>query len=177
MPDPTPSVLQSLRTWHRDMHTEEPSREARQLKSQLRRARTLDDARSLSGLYRILGDSRRRPYDCEVLTAMLLPHIKVDTDRSSENDFSKGKSFALLAANSAEGASRPRISESRFRRLLENETLDSLALPLVRALRLTSGEASISRLHKDLCNWENPHVRHHPRTDWAHDYYTTLLHA
>lgn len=159
------------------MHADEPSQEARHLKSRLRRARTIADARLLGSLYRILGDSRRRPYDCEVLTAMLLPHIEVDTDESSEDDFHEGKSFAFLAAHSAEGASRPRMSEPRFRRLLENETLDSLALPLVRALRLTSGEASLSRLHKDLCNWENPHVRHHPRTDWAHDYYTTLLHA
>lgn len=159
------------------MHDDEPSREARQLKSQLRRARTLDDARSLSGLYRIFGDRRRRPFDCEVLSAMLLPYVKADTDVVSDDDFNEGKSFAALAANSVDGASRPRISEPRFRRLLEHETLDSLALPLIRALRLTGGEASLSRLHTDLCNWENPNVRYHPRTDWAHAYYTTILHA
>ena len=181
MPDAHRPLLDALRDWRKEIHSDEPSPEARRLRSQLRRARTLGEARLIGGLYRVLSDTDRPPYGADVLTVLLLPHIKTDTDAIPEGhplrDL-KDKSFAAVAARSDEG-SRPRLSEPRFRRLLEHESVADLHQPLVRALRVTGGAASLSRLVRDLQSWDyhdrSPNADgDHPRTRWAHDYYTTL---
>ena len=186
MPD-TPDPLDlALHHWQRRMHADGDARDrdARRLAAQLRRCQTDHDARRVGGLYRVLHDGgvTRAPWDWQVLAVRLLPHVKTNTDTLAEDGLHPGPSFARLAATPPNGSDRPPLSDRRFRRLIEHDALGDLAGPLVRALRLTDGAASLARLTRDLRAWSY-HAGvadargNHPRTDWAHAYYTTLLHA
>ncbi|MEM0962691.1 MAG: type I-E CRISPR-associated protein Cse2/CasB [Bacteroidota bacterium] len=181
-PDTAPLDL-ALSRWHEDMHSGEPSREARTLRSQLRRCRTTDDARLIGGLYRVLreGGVTGSVYDSHVLAMMLLPYIAQNSDTREGDEITRGASFAKTAGQEKDG--QPRMRDLRFRRLIEHETIADLTLPLIRALRLLKGEAvSLSHLTRDLNAWSyfarSPDAKgSHPRARWAHDYYTASLPA
>lgn len=95
--------------------------------------------------------------------AGLLAHIKPNHEREP---------IARQMACTEESASRPPISESRFRRLLRIKDRDQLYQPLVRVIRHLDRRINPLSLARDVYFWDE-----RTRKRWADDYYLAALHV
>lgn len=76
------------------------------------------------------------------------------------------KSFAAQMATPRQGGSEPRLSELRFRRLLQYPTREELFPALRRVVRLLDGNVNPYSLANDLYWWGDRVKR-----EWAYQYY------
>jgi CRISPR system Cascade subunit CasB len=80
------------------------------------------------------------------------------------------KPFAhQMAAPKAEGNTAPQLSELRFRRLLQCETLDELFPALRRVVHLLDGNVNLYSLANSVYYWGD-----RERRQWAYAYYSDL---
>ncbi len=80
------------------------------------------------------------------------------------------KRFAQqMAASKSEGGTSPRLSELRFRRLLQYERIDELFPALRRVVRLLDGSVNLYSLANSVYWWGD-----RERRQWAYDYYGDL---
>lgn len=110
------------------------------------------------------------------LTEILLTPAANDLRRRLESQWYNAEGIALIAgalahvkADDEEQLSArlgSRMSESRFRRLLNFTDHDSLLRPMIRAIRLVEGKANIVDLARSLFWWND-----RTRRDWAYIYY------
>lgn len=67
----------------------------------------------------------------------------------------------------AEAGERPRLSEVRFRRLLQVRTGEEQVVAFIRLVRLADGKAAVSALSRDYLSWNHDETKHR----WAFEYY------
>lgn len=86
-------------------------------------------------------------------------------------------SFASLAGKKAQG-DKAVVSEMRFAQLQQSQTPDEFVRRLRRILQQLKGEASVSLLSQDICQWYQEHTSLQSRqadkrivVRWAMDYY------
>jgi CRISPR system Cascade subunit CasB len=104
---------------------------------------------------------------CWASVAAVLTFIKKDT----------GQSFASLAGKQGQG-DKAVVSERRFAQLQQAKTPDEFVRRLRRIIQQLKGEASVSRLVLDTCQWHQECNSTKPRqadkriaVRWAMDYY------
>jgi len=66
------------------------------------------------------------------------------------------------------------VSESRFKRLLQSQTVGELATQMQRILQQSEHSASIKDLVNAFCDWSSPQNREKIRHTWAFAYYQHL---
>ena len=66
-----------------------------------------------------------------------------------------------------DGSQRPRLSELRFRRLLQTGGGEEQVTAFVRLIRLLGGQVNVAALARDYLNWDRDTTKHR----WAFDYY------
>ncbi|AEG68386.1 type I-E CRISPR-associated protein Cse2/CasB [Ralstonia solanacearum] len=107
-------------------------------------------------------------YDAVVLVAGVLSHVSQDR--------ANGKSVIAGLGRSGRDAT-PKLSEIRFRRLLQGRDLDDFYRQLVRVVQLAERTADVAQLADDALAWcrERSHATvtpsHGVRFRWARDYY------
>ncbi|MGH8729205.1 MAG: type I-E CRISPR-associated protein Cse2/CasB [Burkholderiales bacterium] len=108
-------------------------------------------------LYRRLNISDWAEHRKDRLAAVvgLLAHVK----QNDENTVAKGMSLR------DEGGDRPRVSELRFRRLLESPDLDALFVGLRRVLPLMGHRVNVLALANDIVHWGDA-----VKKRWAYDF-------
>lgn len=162
---PQDRAYQVIEEWQEKLHGDDADTRAR---AELRRCRSLDEVFLTRTYYQLEHAIKRSGLsirsDWLACVAGLLPYLKNPHKES----------FARRAATSKEGASNPRLSDLRFRRLLKRETRSDLFLPLIRVLQLVKGEANVRTLADDLYWWE---ISPKARQRWAREYYSQLLSA
>lgn len=129
-------------------------------RAELRRASEPTEVAFCSGFHRFLRDLRQELPVCTeslAVVAGVVVHVKTCDDSSI---FS-----AQMASPKSIGGSA-RVSELRFRRLLQIPDRPTLYQPLVRTIRLLGGAVNIVSLADDIYFWGD-----HVRKNWAYTYY------
>ncbi|AQW31868.1 type I-E CRISPR-associated protein Cse2/CasB (plasmid) [Ralstonia syzygii subsp. celebesensis] len=108
-------------------------------------------------------------HDAVALVAGVLSHVS--QDRAS------GKSLIAGLGRSGHRDATPKLSETRFQRLLQGRDLDDFYRQLVRVVQLAERTADVAQLADDTLAWcrERSHTTVTPsrsvRFRWARDYY------
>jgi CRISPR system Cascade subunit CasB len=87
------------------------------------------------------------------------------------------RSFPNDRRESDAGEDRPRLSEARFRRLLEVGSGEEQVAAFVRLVRLLDGEMNVAVLATDFLDWTDPVRGERVRSRWAFDYYAAGMAA
>jgi CRISPR system Cascade subunit CasB len=90
--------------------------------------------------------------------AGILAHVKTNDAKYHFGEW--------LGRPKEEGATLPRLSELRFRRLIRVKTLEELFIDLVRVLPLADNAAPVKQLAQDIYFWSDD-----TRRKWTFDYY------
>lgn len=69
------------------------------------------------------------------------------------------------------GEERPRLSEERFRRLLQTDPGEEAVTAFVRLITLLGGSVNVPALAEDFLDWHHPYRGDLVRRRWAFDYY------
>jgi|SRR3989338_9095245 len=144
----------SLLNWWRGLE------ESRGERAELRRASEPTEVAFCSGFHRLLNDLRQGlavSAESLAVVAGVVVHAKTRDD-------SQIFAAQMAAPKSAEGSAR--VSELRFRRLLQIPDRPALYQPLVRTIRLLGGAVNIVSLADDIYFWGD-----HVRKNWAYTYY------
>lgn len=101
----------------------------------------------------------------------LMAHLKRD-EPSRVLSTNKGgeKSFAALFVVPMAEGDRPRVSELRFRRLLQRDTTD-LYPAMIRVLRMVDGDANLYGLAESVYYWGDPYRGDQVKKDWSFAYF------
>ncbi|MBW8003229.1 MAG: type I-E CRISPR-associated protein Cse2/CasB [Planctomycetes bacterium] len=91
------------------------------------------------------------------ITVALLSHVKNNLE---------GISLPEQMARPGAESSRPRVSDLRFRRLIQIKNIDDLLLPMLRIIKMLDSTVNVPNLVKSIYGW-NDYVR----KQWAFDYY------
>ncbi|WP_197325236.1 type I-E CRISPR-associated protein Cse2/CasB [Ralstonia solanacearum] len=108
-------------------------------------------------------------HDAVALVAGVLSHVSQDRPN--------GKSLMVGLGRSGHGDATPKLSETRFQRLLQGRDLDDFYRQLVRVVQLAERTADVAQLADDALAWcrERSHATvtpsHGVRFRWARDYY------
>lgn len=78
-----------------------------------------------------------------------------------------------LALPRGEGSTAPRLSELRYRRLLESEGAD-FSMTMRRALQLLDEPGDVLSLAEAVCDWDHPDHGPALKRRWAFQYYGSL---
>jgi len=81
-----------------------------------------------------------------------------------------GGKLGGLLGKSGEGSQRPKISEHRFRRLLNYENQNELYRPMIRIIRQLDGKLPVREFSKKVYYWDPEGTRE----DLAFNYYQTI---
>ena len=106
---------------------------------------------------RALGEVNDRALAC---MAGILAHVKNDSPEQS---------IANLMSARKEQGETPRVSELRFRRLIQSESHEDIFGPTIRIVRMLDGSVGIAGLAKDLYEWGD-----RTKKQWAFDYYSNI---
>ena len=105
-----------------------------------------------------------------VSLARVLAHIKEHSSMAPLRA-AGWKTFPNDGRESDVGAERPRLSEARFRRLIETGPGEEQVAAFVRLIRLLDGAVNVSAIAVDFLDWSHPVRRQRVRQRWAFDYY------
>ncbi|MDO5861569.1 MAG: type I-E CRISPR-associated protein Cse2/CasB [Thermoplasmata archaeon] len=103
------------------------------------------------------GKERDRAMDVLACVAMVASHIETDSDQS-----------AATLMGRKDGASDHRVSELRFRRLMDSD-MEGMARMMVRILPMIDGCASVADAARTVYWWDHPSQT--ARKRWIGDYY------
>ncbi len=101
----------------------------------------------------------------------LVPLAAIAGILANMDEHVSGERFGKQLASSSGEGSKAAVSGLRFRRLLSNQTVDDLYVPLVRTLRMLRRKANATDLIWSIQRWEesgSPIQR-----QWAESYYMT----
>jgi CRISPR system Cascade subunit CasB len=123
------------------------------------------------GLARRLG-AIREPLDERRLEdalglARVLAHVTSDTTITAMRSAGWGSFPGERREVDADPAARPRLSEVRFRRLLQADGGEEQVVMFTRLIRLIGGEVNVAALARDYLAWHWDSTRHR----WAFEYY------
>ncbi len=151
------------------------------IRARLRRCRSSTDTLSIAaavGLARQLTWSRMpdAENDWRLIAALnlarVLAHV-TDPDVTRRPMRAAGwQSFPGDRRESDAGDDRPRLSEARFRRLLQTERGEEQVTAFVRLVKLLDGRVNVSALADDFLHWNEQTKRR-----WAFEYYAAGLAA
>ncbi|MBP6807730.1 MAG: type I-E CRISPR-associated protein Cse2/CasB [Chromatiaceae bacterium] len=96
-----------------------------------------------------------------------LSHLKGEVESS--------KGFAAFLATPKEHGQGPRVSESRFQRLMKEKELNDFYPALLRVFHLAGEKAPLSDLIRGVYDWGDPFRGDRIRRDWTFAYYNQLL--
>lgn len=155
----------ALRSWHADLLTQR----RRGDRARLRRAGTIEEAAMAPGFHDLLrrlgiapaADARTDPRSLNALAALAALGAVAEA--------SEGAAPHRLGSTLAQvkkGASSPRVSPARFRRLLESEELADRFAVLRRLLPLVEHQVDLVELAGAICDWTPARRRR-----LAYDYY------
>ncbi|MCL2659019.1 MAG: type I-E CRISPR-associated protein Cse2/CasB [Acidobacteriaceae bacterium] len=151
---------------------------------QLRRARSVEDlerglAANMLVTHLLRGDWKnnlaKRWFEANPLPLLMIAGVLATVREDTED----GKSLAWRAGRAFAEGNRAPMSEIRFRRLLEEQRLESFFLLVRRAVELAGGNVDVTVLADDLIAWayeqELPASSQAPAQSmcfrWAQDYY------
>jgi CRISPR type I-E-associated protein CasB/Cse2 len=129
------------------------------------------------GLARRLG-AIREPLDERRLgdalgLARVLAHVTTDTGVTAMRAAGWGSFPGERREADADPAQRPRLSEVRFRRLLQTGSGEEQVFMFTRLIRLIGGEVNVAALARDYLAWYWDSTRHR----WAFEYYAAAVAA
>jgi CRISPR system Cascade subunit CasB len=101
--------------------------------------------------------------------ARLLAHVKAH-DEQHPMRAAGWKSFPGDKRESDAGAERPKLSEARFKRLLETGEGEEKLLAFARLVALLDGTVNVARLASDFMIWNHPEYGERVRERWAFEY-------
>jgi len=134
-------------------------------RAELRRCVSVDEVLWTRGFFRFFKQLEQpKHFPVERLGAVcgILSHV---------DDVSKDNKLGRIMGVSEDGK-KPRLSEARFRRLLEIETLEKLYIPLTRTIKFFDRKAPITDLAKIIYYWEQSDNK--TKRTLAFDYYETI---
>ena len=106
-------------------------------------------------------DGHERSNDALAAVAGLLVHVETDAGAAR---------LAECMSRCPQGATKPYVSEARFRRLLEAPDIDALFAGLRRTLPLMGAGAPVMTLADDVLSWAWPEKRDDVKKRWAYSY-------
>lgn len=123
------------------------------------------------GLARRLG-AIREPLDERRLEralglARVLAHVTSDTTVTAMRAAGWGSFPGERREADVDAAARPRLSEARFRRLLQADGGEEQVLMFTRLVHLVGGEVNVAALARDYLTWHRDSTRYR----WAFEYY------
>lgn len=143
-------------------------------RARLKRCRSATEALAIPaavGLARRLGAIREpldeRHLECAMGLARVLAHVTADTGVTAMRAAGWSSFPGERKEADADPAARPRLSEVRFRRLLQTGSGEEQVFMFTRLLRLIGGEVNIAALARDYLAWHWDSTRHR----WAFEYY------
>jgi CRISPR system Cascade subunit CasB len=147
-------------------------------RARLRRARSVVDALQINAaveLARRLGAvPKDHPApDWKIYAALdlgrVLAHVKED-DARHPMAAAGWQSFPGDRKESDAGTDRPRLSEARFRRLLQARGGEETVSAFVRLVALLDGRVNVAQLTTDFLDWNHPERGDRVRERWAFHY-------
>lgn len=162
---PDSAAATALLAWHKDLHAAQ-----RGDRAALRRAASPAEVAFVPAFHRLLFALQPAPWQRERLAIVASLAARIRHHR-------EGLRLAVAMGTPAEGASQPRVSEARARRLFESADTGELFTQLRRVQTQAGETLDLVRLAKDLLATERdqPGLHPHVRRDWTYDYYGTLL--
>jgi len=143
-------------------------------RARLKRCRSATEALTIPaalGLARRLGAIRepldRRRLEGVLGLARVLAHVTSDSAVTAMRAAGWGSFPGERREADADTGARPRLSEVRFRRLLQTEGGEEQVVMFTRLVRLIGGEVNIAALARDYLTWDWDTTRHR----WAFEYY------
>ena len=169
-----PREMHMARTWW--MAVCDPRAGDPGARAQLRRCRTTNEVLSIPAgvrLPRMLGDLPRRgdrigrQFSRALDIARVLAHVTEDTGAHPMRDVG----WPTFPGSRREGEmdKGPRLSEARFRRLLQSESGEELVAQFIRLIALMGGCANVAALSEAFRWWDHPDGRAKQR--WAFEYF------
>lgn len=147
------------------------------VRAQLRRCRSTSEVLGVPAgivlLHRlgVLGGLGEPSLDARVVRALglarVLAHVKEDDDGAKLMAVLGWKKPPIGAESNVDVGERPRLSEVRFRRLLQVREGDEQTVAFIRLVRLAEGRVSVAALSQDYLVWHRDATKHR----WAFDYY------
>lgn len=103
--------------------------------------------------------------------ARVLAHVREHDPAQHPMQAAGWKTFAGARRESEAGEDRPRLSEARFRRLLQIADGEEKAAAFTRLVALLDGRADVGRIAEDFLLWSHPERGERVREQWAFIYY------
>lgn len=155
-------------------YTCDPQRGDSAGRARLKRCRSATEALTVPaavGLARRLG-AIREPLDEWGLEralglARVLAHVTSDTTVTAMRAAGWGSFPGERREADSDPTARPRLSEVRFRRLLQTEGGEEQVLMFIRLVHLIGGVVNVAALARDYLTWHWDSTRHR----WAFEYY------
>lgn len=158
------------------------------VRARLRRCRTAVEAMTVPAAIdlarRLEAFTVSGPHEDELLARSLelagvLANIKRDTSTDGpRHTLLRSVGYKALPRDGKEKESdRPRLSEARFRRLVQVESGEEQTVAFRRLIALLGGEADVVRLAGDYWEWSDPYRRDRVRQRWAVEYYAADISA
>ncbi len=114
-----------------------------------------------------LRDVEDRRLETALGLARVLAHITTDDVRTPMRAAGWPSFPGDRTEGDVEGSQRPKLSELRFRRLLQTGGGEEQVTAFVRLIRLLGGQVNVAALARDYLNWDRDTTKHR----WAFDYY------
>ena len=158
-----------LYDWWREVTQERDKGAARAARAILRRAPAITPVTRTEPNQHMLqpkrkadwNDGHERSNDALAAVAGLLVHVETDAGAAR---------LAECMSRCPQGATKPYVSEARFRRLLEAPDIDALFAGLRRTLPLMGAGAPVMTLADDVLSWAWPEKRDDVKKRWAYSY-------
>lgn len=158
-----------LHAWWHEVTQQRDKGSARAARAILRRAHDITSV-TLTQPYQHLFQRMRdagwddrfaRSNDALAAVVGLLVHVEADAGQTR---------LAVSMSQCPTGSTKPYVSESRFKRLLEAPDIDTLFTGLRRALPLMNSGAPVLGLADDLLSWARPEQHDEVKKRWAYSY-------
>lgn len=166
----------ALEWWRRYCHPREGDAAARAL---LRRARGVTDALLVPAALDLVrrlgyapagGGSDDGRVAAAANLARVLAHVKEHDPGRRPMQQAGWLQFPGADRGGAQAVEQPRLSEQRFRRLLQSRR-GELVLAFTRLIALLGGTVNIPALAEDFLDWDHPERGDRVRRRWAFDYW------
>lgn len=156
-----------------------------QSRAELRRADDVTAVVLVPAYHGFLADVRKAFAQQELVTKALereygrlaVAAIAGATARIKQHRAERDEYIATSAAQMAQTkreTDAPRVSDLRFRRLLQASDIETLYPMLRRVIALLDREMDLHRLANDLWQWGSPFGGDRRRRQWAYEYYGAL---
>ena len=148
------------------------------VRARLRRCRSTSEALAVGEaveLARRLGDvADRTPkgeyrFEADVDLARVLSHVRTDSREHPMR--AAGWPHFPSEGSQGDGENRPKLSEPRFRRLMQTDSNEELVVAFKRLIDLLGGASNVADIAEAFRKWRQPWTRDRVKRSWAFIYY------